>query len=137
MQLLNFTKFVKENGLKDADCETKTQALIKQLVNETSPRILLEDFPQTLIQAKYFLKNCVRPEQIFYVKASKDTCQERMLDLGKESPSYLPSSILSKKIKKFHDNAATLLPYLSNLSNGNGPVLLEVDAEQTFNNALK
>lgn len=45
MNVLNFSKFVRENGLKDQDCETKTQALIKYLVNETAPRILLEDFP--------------------------------------------------------------------------------------------
>lgn len=59
MNTLNFTQFVKEHGLKGLDCEAKTQALIKYLVNETSPRILLEDFPQTLTQAKYFDKNCV------------------------------------------------------------------------------
>jgi adenylate kinase family enzyme len=49
MNTLNFSKFVRDHGLKEADCETKTAALIKQLVNETAPRILLEDFPQTLI----------------------------------------------------------------------------------------
>lgn len=48
MTLLNFTQFVKDHNLKGLDCETKTQTLIKYLVNETSPRILLEDFPQTL-----------------------------------------------------------------------------------------
>ena len=45
MQILNFSKFVRDNALKDVDCETKTNALIKYLVNETAPRILLEDFP--------------------------------------------------------------------------------------------
>jgi shikimate kinase len=45
MNLINFSKFIKEHGLKEKDCETKTQALIKHLVNETAPRILLEDFP--------------------------------------------------------------------------------------------
>lgn len=45
MQVLNFSKFLKEHQLKEADDETKTAALIKVLVNETAPRILLEDFP--------------------------------------------------------------------------------------------
>jgi adenylate kinase family enzyme len=103
MNTLNFSKFVKDHGLKDEDCETKTQALIKHLVNETAPRILLEDFPQTLTQAKYFQKNCVTPSHAFYTKSSKDTCQERMLNRGNKHPEYLPSAILSKKIKKFHD----------------------------------
>ena len=45
MTHLNFTQFIKMHGLKDLDDEAKTQHLIKHLVNETTPRILLEDFP--------------------------------------------------------------------------------------------
>jgi len=86
-----------------------------------------------LTQAKYFRKNCVAPTKAFYLKCSKDVCQERMLDMGRENPNYLPSSILSKKIKKFHDQAAPLLPYLRD-SEG---VLFEVDSEQNFVNAFK
>jgi adenylate kinase family enzyme len=74
MNLLDFKKFVRENGLKEKDCETKTQALIKYLVNETCPRILIEDFPQTLTQAKYFEKNCVTFSKAFLIRCSKDTC---------------------------------------------------------------
>ena len=47
MQVLSFHKFVRDHNLKDADCETKTAHLIKHLVNETAPRILIEDFPQS------------------------------------------------------------------------------------------
>lgn len=32
--------------------------------------------------------------------------------IAKDSPSYIPSSILSKKIKLFNDHAKTLLPFL-------------------------
>lgn len=132
MQVLSFHKFVRDHNLKEADCETKTSHLIKHLVNETAPRILIEDFPQSDIQAKYFLKNCLSPIASFNLKCSKDTCQERMISLGKDHPNYLPSSILSKKIKKFHDSAVKLLPYLRD--NGN---LNEVDTEQTFGNSFK
>lgn len=45
MTLLNFSQFVRQNNLKELGCEEKTQHLIKHLVNETSPRVLLEDFP--------------------------------------------------------------------------------------------
>ncbi len=45
MTQLNFTKFIKDHGLKGKDDETITMTLIKHLVNETAPRILIEDFP--------------------------------------------------------------------------------------------
>jgi ATP-dependent protease Clp ATPase subunit len=48
MHLLSFPKFIKDNGLKGKDDETITMALIKQLVNEVHPRILLEDFPHNV-----------------------------------------------------------------------------------------
>lgn len=54
------------------------------------------------------------------------------MDMGRENPGYLPSSILSKKIKKYHDQSASLLPYLRDLG-----LLNEVDSEQTFANAFR
>ena len=35
-----------------------------------------------------------------------------MIDLGEDHPRYVASSLLSKKIKKFHDDSAALLPFL-------------------------
>jgi adenylate kinase family enzyme len=35
-----------------------------------------------------------------------------MLNIGKTSPQYLPSPILSKKIRLFNDHAVKLLPFL-------------------------
>jgi hypothetical protein len=55
-----------------------------------------------------------------------------MIELGVSSPDYLPSSILSKKIKRFHDSAKTLIPFLKQATRFN-----EVDTEQTFVNAFK
>lgn len=52
------------------------------------------------------------PTHVFVLKCSKDICQERMIDLGEEHPQYVPSSILSKRIKEFHENAVELLPFL-------------------------
>jgi len=47
MKLLNFNDFVSEKNLGDCDDETVTSALIKELSLELSPRVLLEDFPQS------------------------------------------------------------------------------------------
>lgn len=38
-------------------------------------------------------------------------CQERMIELGQDHPKYVPSSILSKLIKKYNDESALLVPF--------------------------
>ena len=43
------------------DDEEVTLALVKRLVNETAPRVLIEDFPRNEVQARLFIKNCVAP----------------------------------------------------------------------------
>jgi hypothetical protein len=35
-----------------------------------------------------------------------------MITLGKDHPNYVSSAILSKKIKQFHDESPTLIPFL-------------------------
>lgn len=49
MQILNFDTFLANSGLnpEDFDDEEATLALVRHLVNETAPRILIEDFPRT------------------------------------------------------------------------------------------
>jgi hypothetical protein len=36
-----------------------------------------------------------------------------MIDLGEDHPNYVPSAILSKRIKEFHTNAVELIPFLT------------------------
>ena len=74
MKLLNYNEFVVEQGLTDCDDEEKTTALIACLSHEIVPRILLEDFPQSEFQAKFFIKNCVVPSRVFALECSKDLC---------------------------------------------------------------
>ena len=69
---LNFSKFVEANGLTDQDDDTTVMALIQQLALEIQPRVIIEDFPQTEYQARFFIKNCVRPHRVFTLNCSKD-----------------------------------------------------------------
>lgn len=110
--VLNFTHFQNERNLAAKSDEDKVKELIKYLVEQPAPRVLIEEFPQTELQARYFSKNCVDPTHVFYVRCSLDDSQDRMLTLGKTSPHYLPSAILSKKIKLFNEHAVKLLPFL-------------------------
>ena len=77
---------------------------------------MVEDFPRTEKQARLFIRNCVSPTEVFYIKCSKDICQERVLDLGQAHPSYVSSSVLTQQIKNFNDHAATLIPFLKSLT---------------------
>jgi adenylate kinase family enzyme len=82
MKQLKFNQFVHENNLGSADDETVTAALIQHLAAQTCPRVLIESFPQSELQAKFFIKNCVQPSRVFVLNCSKDVCQERMFALG-------------------------------------------------------
>ncbi len=55
-----------------------------------------------------------------------------MLDLGTSHPNYIPSSLLSKRIKDFHQQTPTLIPFLKKETQ-----FYEINAEQTFDNAFK
>ena len=88
MKLVNYNQFVDEQSLADCDDEEKTMALIAMLAMEASPRVLLEDFPQSEFQAKFFVKNCVPPSRVFALECSKDLCQERMTALAQTDSSY-------------------------------------------------
>lgn len=132
MKLLNYNEFVQANSLADVDEETATSALIKQLSQEISPRMLVEDFPQSEFQAKFFIKNCVAPSRVFSLECSKDVCQERMISLAQADGSYQASAILSKKIRHYNENSARLLPYLQAATN-----LRAVNTEQTFATAFE
>lgn len=125
MAHMKFDDFVKKHNLHGSDDETITFELIKTLLDELSPRILLENFPQNLVQAKCFIRNCTEPSRVFYCRASKDTCQERMISLGKDHPNYVSSAILSKRIKQFHEQSPTLIPFLQEST-----MFHEIDCDQ-------
>jgi adenylate kinase family enzyme len=98
MKFLDFEEFIRANGLVGKKDEFITQELIKAMINEASPRVLIKNFPQNVFQAKYFIKNSTAPSKVFSLKCSKDVSQERMISLGLKHPHYVSSSILSKKI---------------------------------------
>lgn len=98
MKFLDFNQFVIDNGLKGKKDDFVTGELIKAMINEPSPRVLIKNFPQNVYQAKYFIKNSTSPSKVFSLRCNKDVCQERMINLGLNNPHYVSSSILSKKI---------------------------------------
>lgn len=126
MRLINYNDFVTEAGLDDSDEEAQTMALIKRLSAELSPRVLLEDFPQSEFQAKLFIKNCVAPSCVFALECSKDVCQERMCEQEDEG-QYQASAMLATRIRMYNESAKKLLPYLESATR-----LRVVNTEQNF-----
>ena len=112
MNLINFEDFVLNGGYEGYDDEKVTAEFISYLAKVKSPRVAIKNFPKNIFQAKFFLRNGTLPSNVFSLKCSKDVCQERMIDLGEDHPKYVASSILSKMIKEYHDNAKDLLPFL-------------------------
>ena len=88
MKLVNYNDFIASEGLEDSNEEEQTIALIAALSQEVQPRVLLEDFPQSEFQAKFFNANCVAPSRVFVLQCSMDICQERMNQLSQTDPSY-------------------------------------------------
>ena len=132
MTMFNFPQFLRQSNLKGKDDETVTMALIDRVRELTSPRLLIEDFPQNEFQAKFFIKNCIHPTEVFMLNCSKDVCQERMLDLGRNHPQYLASALLSKKIAKYHANLPQLHAFLKSKTN-----LHEINSERHLANVFK
>ena len=132
MASIRFGNFVRFRGLDQADDETKVLALINQLAKEIKPRVLIEDFPKNAFQAKFFIKNGVAPSNVFVLKCSQDTSQERMIKHGEKEPGYIPSSILSQKIKKYNDACVELIPLLRQITE-----MHEINTESTFASSFK
>jgi len=102
-RLISFSDFIKEQGLKAKDDETKVQALIDSFFKNQNRRVMVEDFPQNLFQAKYFMRNCKAPSNVFVLNCCKDVCQERMEDMGKDHARYVNSSALAQSIREYNN----------------------------------
>lgn len=93
--------------------------------------MVLENFPQNEFQAKFFLRNCTAPSNVFYLKCSIDESQARINSLDEKHPEYVSSIQLSKEIKKFCDSSENLIPYLKDNTN-----FAEINTEGSFDNTL-
>lgn len=127
MKRINFNDFLKEKAIRGKDDETVTQTLIMSLASEVKPRVVIENFPQNELQAKFFNLNCKPPSSVFILNCPSDICQERMNDLGESDPNYVCSGILSQKIKEYNQKSKNLIPFLKKHNNAT-----EVDSSQTF-----
>lgn len=128
MRHLKWPNYLAENGLTEASDDDKILKLIDDLAVERTPRVFLEQFPENLYQAKFFIRNCKAPSHVFNMVCSQDVCQERMVELGANSPGYLSSGILAQKIKAYNAVAQEILPYLKEQV---GAGFRDIDAEKT------
>lgn len=124
---IDFNQFVKNSGLRGKEDDVLVDNFIQFLATEKSTRVMLENFPQSINQAKYFIRNGCSPSNVFTLDCSKDKCQERMFLLGEGNPGYVKSAILSKKIKKYYQDAANLIPFFKEHT-----VFTEINSDQAI-----
>lgn len=110
-RMLDFDEFVVKSGLVGQPDDVISATLIQALARSKGRRICMENFPHTLGQAKYLLRNGCVPTHVIQLECSKDMCQERMIDLGQDHPNYIRSALLGRKFQKYYADMANLVPY--------------------------
>ena len=98
LKYIDFLEWKKSLKPQPPTEELLIREFISMIECEISPRILLESFPENEFQARYFVKNCKKPDLIMNIKCSSDICQERNL----MNSVKRASSVLSTGIKEFH-----------------------------------
>ena len=132
MRHIIFPEWKKSLGMKDADDETVILKLIDCLSKEVMPRVIIEDFPENIFQAKFFLRNCTFPSNVFALMCGIDVSQERMDDLGEDGKGYVSSTILSQKIRMYNDKAKALIPFLKANTN-----FAEISTEESLEKTME
>ena len=100
--------------VKGGNDEEVVMALTRKLGTYRQPyRVLIDGFPQTLQQARLFASISGDPDYVIYLHCPKDICQERILRLGKSSPSYLSSAEISKRYQDFATEAKGIKSHYS------------------------
>lgn len=131
IKVVDFLYFIRMNGLRGKEDEILVDEFIQFLSREQASRVLLENFPQNVNQAKFFMRNGTKPTRVFTLECSKDTCQERMYTLGETNPMYIKSAILSKKIKKYYEDAAQLIPFFEESANH-----IQINSDREIDNTM-
>ena len=70
MRHLKWSDYLAANGLAEASDDDKILKLIADLAVERTPRVFLEQFPENLYQAKFFVRNCKAPSHVFNMNCS-------------------------------------------------------------------
>ena len=78
MRHIDYIQWKKDTGNKDIGDEEGCTKLIEYLAHEIKPRVIMENFPENEVQAKFFLRNCKEPANVFGLVCAIDVSQERM-----------------------------------------------------------
>ena len=70
--MLNFSDFFWDHFIdQHKDDEYITQRFLELIENHRARRLLIEDFPQNVQQAKYFMEHCnCPPDHVFFFASS-------------------------------------------------------------------
>jgi hypothetical protein len=94
--------------------------------------VILESFPQNEFQAKFFLRNCGCPSNVFFLQCPIDVSQSRVNALGSSHANYVSPVELSKQIKAFCDSTTDLIPFLKEKTH-----FTEINTDATFEKTME
>lgn len=126
MKYIHFPTLCKEEKFKNLknDDEALMKELIKLMQCEPRTRVIIDDFPGNLKQAKFFMRNCIEPIKLISLVCNYDICQKRNLGLGEKHPEFLNIVDLFNQIKEYHQSYANIIKYFREKK-----LLLEINSE--------
>ena len=129
----NVHKKAKKPVLLTDDLEI-TNALVSHLQNlREEYRVIVEGFPENIHQAKHFARIIGEPNRVVYLRCSKETAQQRLLQEDKHSTNYSSPAIINKLYETFTTNIESISNYYkSALGKYYGEVLAEYSSDEVI-----
>lgn len=110
---LNEIKTRKKMGKKVmlTDDQEIVDAVIKYLQKTRSYRVIIENFPENLSQARIFGVLSGDPDMVINLRCPQDVAQERLLKLDKADPRYMQPAVYSRVYNQFSENVVPIAEY--------------------------
>ena len=95
-------------------------------------RVIIEGFPENVTQAKHFARMIGEPNRVVYLRCSKDTAQQRLLQFDKHSSFYLSPAVINNLYEKFSSFIEPISSYYHSLHKYYGEVLAEYSLDEVI-----
>lgn len=115
----------------DLEIVTQVITVLQNLREEY--RVIIEGFPENIAQAKHFARLIGEPNRVIYLRCSKDTAQQRLLQCDKHTSAYASPALVNKKYETFTSSIEAICAYYKQtLNKYYGEVLAEYSLDEVI-----